>query len=475
MLILSELADFFKCLLFQWKSHENEGEEEEFLVDDPKDWKFGVGLHPESGDDNDSFDDEFPEDDNGLNEEDQGDTVTEFEFNQLKHAVKSVQDGIFIEEADDLICFKCGARTYLPAQYAEQNPDEEFNCNDCMVAKSGHENCEMPSCYICQGLAIQIQRRLNISRMFVDGTLAMSPKGLDLKCTSLNDFAEDWFDSNCGNPLEPIPCQTPPMTPKKDEIPLAKTKICEPYEETGSIIGNLFLDDIKTGRRSSFLNPKCLKYGHEEASSAVCNLLPRSLDLKTTSFNDFGEDWLDSERGSSLEPIPSQTPPMTPKKDEIPRAKMDICDPCEETVSTIGDLFLDDTKTSRPSSSLNPKCLECGHEADELEKESYCDDCLIARSGHDNCEIPNCPICLDVAGQILKRKLRDLSPLSRTNIVTPEKRRHTNVKKMNQTCPFMPSKSETKQVSANADDFSVVFPTIFNLAPTKKRFSLCKR
>ena len=281
-------------------------------MDDPNDWVVNDPNDSSNDEEGDSFEEQSPEHEA---------TLSELEFDRLKETVQCVQKDIIIEEEDDLICPTCGSRTYLPPEYAEQNPNEDIICNDCIMAKSGHEECEAPNCTVCQDIASLIQDRLNISQQFMNGTLAV------LSLSGLNISAD----------LSPLKAR-------------------------------------KKGRQ-------CYNCG--------CST----------------------------------------------------------------NLHMKDSKYS-------------------------CDECLIELSGHKDCLIPKCSVCMDIALQIKKKMNCDGSRLNKSIQFTPKKW-HPYKDRLNQSCLSAPSsKVKTKEeMKTNLDDeFLIVSPDLsFNSTPAKKRFTLCKR
>lgn len=79
-------------------------------------------------------------------------------------------------------CDICGERTYLPFEYME-NVGESL-CNDCMVLKSGHEDCEIEKCAICIQIAKEMVDRSQISYLFCTSQLAVVRDGPDISRSS---------------------------------------------------------------------------------------------------------------------------------------------------------------------------------------------------------------------------------------------------------------------------------------------------
>lgn len=283
-------------------------------MDDPNDWVVN-DANDSSNDEEDSFEEQLPEQEAAL---------SELEFDRLKETVQLAQKDIFIEEVDDLTCPKCGSRTYLPPEYAEQNPEEEIICNDCMITKSGHENCDAPTCSVCEDIAGLIQDRLNVSQQFMNGTLAV------LSLSGLNISAD--------------------FSPRKGR---------------------------KQGCHS-------------------CGCSSNLLHLKNKKYS--------------------------------------------------------------------------------------CNECLIELSGHKDCVIPTCSVCMEIALQIKRKMNCDGSGLNKSIQLIPKKR-NPNIERMNQSCFSAPptklkkKKTKSKSNCDEDDEFLVVSSpdSSFNTTPTKKRFTLCKR
>lgn len=69
-----------------------------------------------------------------------------------------------IIEVDDMLCEKCGKRTYLPFEYME-NIGISL-CNECTIKKSGHGNCEKLNCAVCMEIAKELLNRREVSSLF---------------------------------------------------------------------------------------------------------------------------------------------------------------------------------------------------------------------------------------------------------------------------------------------------------------------
>jgi len=97
-------------------------------------------------------------------------SLTENEKDYIKDTIQMVQSKVILEdEADDVKCVNCGNRTYLPYEYME-NVGISL-CNECTVKSSGHAECEAPYCVPCQDVAKILDNRMEISKLFQEGSL----------------------------------------------------------------------------------------------------------------------------------------------------------------------------------------------------------------------------------------------------------------------------------------------------------------
>jgi hypothetical protein len=44
-------------------------------------------------------------------------------------------------------------------------------CDDCLVAESGHADCELADCSVCYDVAVHVTKRSLVSRHFLSGSL----------------------------------------------------------------------------------------------------------------------------------------------------------------------------------------------------------------------------------------------------------------------------------------------------------------